>query len=394
MVSLSELKIEDTILCVDTSRSMFRKDFDPNRIQAVKNGLKEFVQMKNQLDDRDRFAIVVFSSEAKIKLEMTNDVDDIHSAIDTIKIGGTTGLGEGLAVGIQLVVKEIQQVGAKVYRMLVISDGKPWVSTINPLKMSKIASGLKLSVDTIGLFELGVAYQESILEKISSETNGEYARVYDTTSLRESLSNFANKKEIPYSASQEELESTTALFLESIAGELLHPADLSESQEQLINLLLGKEKNKCTICFQDICPICHGPFYACGRYCPNCKSPMHLHCAAEWAAATKAEGESAFRCTRCFFLLRVPKSISKVKLIRGSRTRTYEEQTQDVTRFKLIKQDSEDLLNSVCPICHMIFEKPPAYYCPTCSTYYHPKCLDKYLQNEMSCRVCGKKIEL
>ncbi|MHA1300255.1 MAG: VWA domain-containing protein [Candidatus Helarchaeota archaeon] len=388
------MKIEDTIICVDTSRSMFRRDFEPNRIQAVKTALKEYIEIKNQIDDRDRFAIVSFSSEAKVTLEMTNSVEEIHSAIDSLKIGGTTGLGEGLAVGIQLVVKEIQQVGAKIYRMLIISDGKPWVSTINPLKMSKIASGLKLSVDTIGLFELGVAYQESILEKISSETGGEYARVYDSTSLRESLSNIANKKEIPYSASQEQVEQTTALFLESIAGDLLHPAELSETQEQLINLLLGKEKDKCIICFQDVCPICHGPFYACGRYCPNCKSPMHLHCAAEWAAATKSEGENAFRCTRCFFLLKVPKSISKVKLIRGSRPRVVGDEGLDTTRFTLVKQESEDLLNSVCPICHMIFEKPPAYLCTTCQTYYHPKCLDKYLQNEMSCRVCGKKIEL
>ncbi|MHA1379446.1 MAG: VWA domain-containing protein [Candidatus Helarchaeota archaeon] len=388
------MKIEDTIICIDTSRSMFRKDFEPSRIQAVKNALKEYVEIKNQMDDRDRIALVTFSSEAKVILEMTNDIEEVKNAIDSIKIGGTTGLGEGLAVGIQLVVKEIQAVGAKIYRMLVLSDGKPWVSTINPLKMSKIAAGLKLSVDTIGLFELGVAYQESILEKISSATNGEYARVYDTASLRESLSNVANKKEVPYSASQEQVEATTAMFLESIAGDLLHPAELSESQEQLINLLLGREKDKCIICFQDVCPHCHGPFYACGRYCPNCKSPMHLHCAAEWAAATKAEGESVFRCTRCFFLLRVPKSISKVKILRGSRPRTIEEQNLDTTRFIIVKEESEELLNSVCPICHMIFEKPPAYLCTTCNTYYHPKCLDKYLQTEMSCRVCGKKIEL
>ena len=164
---MAELKIEDTIICVDISRSMFRKDFEPNRIQAVKNVLKEYVQIKHEIDERDRFAIVTFASEAKVTLEMTNYIDDVNNAIDALKIGGNMGLGEGLAVGIQLVVKEIQSVGAKIYRMLVISDGKPWVSTINPLKMSKIASGLNLSIDTVGLFELGIAYQESLLEKIS-----------------------------------------------------------------------------------------------------------------------------------------------------------------------------------------------------------------------------------
>lgn len=387
-----ELKIEDTILCIDTSRSMFRRDFEPSRIKVVKNALKEFVQIKSQIDDRDRFALVTFSSEAKVRLDMTNNVDEVHNAIDSITIKGTTGLGEGLAVGIQLIVKEIQQVGAKVYRMVLISDGKPWVSTINPLNMTKIAAGLKLSIDTIGLFELGIAYQESILEKISRETNGEYVRVYDTASLRESLSNISKKKEIPYSASREQIESTTALFLESIAGELLSPADLSETQEHLIHLLLGKQKDKCIICFQDVCPVCHGPFFTCGRYCPNCKSPMHLHCSAKWAEATSKE--TTFRCTRCFFLLKVPKSISKVEKFRGSRPRILDEGAQEVTHFELIKKESDELLNSVCPICHMIFEAPPAYHCKTCSTYYHPKCLDKYLQNEMSCRVCGKKIEL
>ena len=77
-----ELQLEDTIIILDTSRSMFRKDFEPNRMMAAKKALKDFVIAKNQIDDRDQFAIVTFSSEAKVLLEMTPEVDEVISYID------------------------------------------------------------------------------------------------------------------------------------------------------------------------------------------------------------------------------------------------------------------------------------------------------------------------
>ncbi|MHC1592118.1 MAG: VWA domain-containing protein [Candidatus Helarchaeales archaeon] len=395
-----ELQLEDTVILLDTSRSMFRKDFSPNRLGAAKKAIKDFVIAKNQIDDRDQFALVSFSSEAKVLLEMTPYVDDVLEAIDNVLIGGTSGLGEGLAVALQLIVKEIQQLGEKTYRMLILSDGKSWGSTIDPVRMAKIACGLNVKIDCIGLSELGLSYSDSALEQIASQTNGEYRKIYDSSSLDAALQELSAKKEVSSSARKADDGAMSAL-LQTIAADLLRPADLSEDQSHLVDLLIGKEKSKCIICFQDVCPICHGPFYSCGRYCPNCKSPMHLHCAAEWAAASKAvSGENIFRCTRCYFLLKVPASYSKIKVLKGTHhySTVQEQQEEDTALFVKVTEFTDELAAAVDPICHSIFDSEEnVYQCTNCGTFYHAQCLDKWLEDKSSggaCRVCGKKIVL
>ncbi|MHA1131759.1 MAG: vWA domain-containing protein [Candidatus Helarchaeota archaeon] len=193
---MTEERLEDVVICMDVSRSMFRRDFAPSRLEAVKNAIKEFMNRKTQIDSRDRVAVVAFSSKGNIVAELTNEPDIVISGLEPIKPGGTTGLGEGLAVAIQLLVKEIQLLGQKNFRIIMISDGKPWASTIDPFKMANLASRMRIYIDTIGISELGVAYEESILEKIAVTTKGEYSRVFETQSLIEVLSSLATKKEI------------------------------------------------------------------------------------------------------------------------------------------------------------------------------------------------------
>jgi uncharacterized protein YegL len=394
---VSEERLEDVVICIDVSRSMFRRDFAPSRLDAVKKAVQEFIVRKNQRDNRDRVALVSFASKGNIVTELSNEPNDLIPALEPLKASGTTGIGEGLAVAIQLLVKEIQLLGQKVFRIIVISDGKPWNSTIDPFKMATLASRLKVYIDTIGISELGVAYQESVLEKIAVETKGEYSRVFETQSLIEVLTNLAAKKEIPYSETQRRAITDTTV-LNIIAGDLFRPAEASEDQTELVNLIMGKEKKKCIICYQYTCPTCSGPFFSCGRFCSNCKAPMHLHCASDWAENSPPEkNPTIFRCPRCFFLLKVPEAVQRLK--RAHPKASYDlPAEQETTRFALITKETDDLASAVCVICHMIFDfasDPRAYLCTTCGTYYHAKCLEDWLaKGEGACRVCGKRIEM
>ena len=386
-----EKKVEDVIICIDSSRSMFRRDFRPNRLDAVKNAVRMFIENKRDIDTNDRIAIITFNSEAKIIYELSNDYAFLIDSLNNIQPKGTTGLGEGIAVANQLFVKEIQMLGEKLNRMIIISDGKPFASTINPLKSLSTSKKLRIIIDTIGLSELGISYGDSILDKLAKNTGGEYSRVFETESLTETIISLSEKKEIPYSKAK---KMNNDEILAEIAGELFRPADLAETQEQLVRLFTGKGNEKCIICFSETCMICHGPFYSCGRYCPNCKSPMHIHCAAEWAAQSKVGTSNTFRCPRCFFLLKVPKSIQKLKKI-SDRNRSKQQIHVASTRFMLITRPNEEMESSICPLCHFIFNEPPAYLCSSCNTYYHKKCLQDWMKkgNE-HCRVCGKKIQL
>ncbi len=392
-----EERLEDIVICMDVSRSMFRRDFAPSRLEAVKRAIEEFINRKSQIDNRDRVAVVAFSSKGNIISELTNEPGVLESGLEPIKAGGTTGVGEGLAVAIQLLVKEIQLLGQKNFRIIVISDGKPWGSTIDPFKMANLASRMRIYIDTIGISELGVAYEESILEKLAVSTKGEYSRVFEAESLTEVMASLATKKEISYSEAQKKA-ITDATVLNIIAGELFRPAEASEDQTELINLIMGKEKTKCIICYQSNCPTCHGPFFSCGRFCSNCKAPMHLHCASDWAENSPPENNpTIFRCPRCFFLLKVPESVQLVKKVHGRHGYDLPMEA-DSARFALITRETDEIAAAVCPICHMIFDfttEPRAYLCTNCGTYYHAKCLEDWLaKGEGACRVCGKRIEM
>jgi len=395
---LSEERLEDVVVCVDVSRSMFRRDYAPSRLEAVKKAVERFVLRKHEIDNRDRVALIAFSSKGNVISEFTEDPNEIISNLPSLRVQGITGIGEGLAVAIQLLVKEIRVLGQKVFRIILISDGKPWGSTIDPFKMTTLASRLKIYIDTVGISELGVAYEESILEKMAVQTKGEYSRVFETPSLIEVLTNLAAKKEISYSEAQKKMITDTTV-LNIIAGDLFRPTEASEDQMELINLISGREKTKCIICYQYDCPTCHGPFFSCGRYCSNCKAPMHLHCAADWAENSPPEkNPTIFRCPRCFFLLKVPEEVQVVKKLHGKHHYHEMAMENDSTRFALITKETDEIAAAVCPICHMIFdfsEDPRAYLCTNCGTYYHAKCLEDWLaKGEGACRVCGKRIEM
>ncbi len=394
---MAEERLEDVVICFDVSRSMFRRDFAPSRIEAVKKAIGAFIKRKSEIDNRDRVALVAFSSKGNVVSELTNEPDMIIPTLEPLKAMGTSGIGEGLAVAIQLLVKEIQLLGQKIFRIIIISDGKPWGSTIDAFKMTTLASRLKIYIDAVGISELGVAYEESLLEKIADETKGEYSRVFETQSLIGVLSSLASKKEISYSEAQKKT-ITDATVLNIIAGDLFRPAEASEDQSELINLIMGREKTKCIICYQYDCQTCHGPFFSCGRFCSNCKAPMHLHCAADWAENSPPEhNPNIFRCPRCFFLLKVPETVHIVKKMHTKHA--YELPVEaETTRFALITKETEEITSAVCPICHIIFDfsgEPRAYLCMNCGTYYHAKCLEDWLaKGEGACRVCGKRIEM
>ncbi|TFG05329.1 MAG: VWA domain-containing protein [Promethearchaeota archaeon] len=395
---MSEERLEDVVVVFDVSRSMFRRDFAPSRLEAVKQAIEAFVARKLTLDNRDRVALVAFSSKGNVVSELTNEPDILRSSLRAIKASGSTGIGEGLAVAIQLLVKEIQALGQKIFRVILISDGKPWGSTIDPFKMTTLASRMKIYIDTVGIGELGVAYEDSVLEKIANTTKGEYSRVFEAQSLTEILTTLAKKKEISYSEAQKKT-ITDATILSIIAGDLFRPTEASEDQSELINLISGREKVKCIICYQYDCQTCHGPFFSCGRYCSNCKAPMHLHCAADWAENSPPEkNPTIFRCPRCFFLLKVPEGVQAVKKLHSKQYYSNLPTEAGTTRFALITKETDEIASAVCPICHIIFdfsEDPRAYLCTNCGTYYHAKCLEEWLaKGEGACRVCGKRIEM
>lgn len=313
-----DFEIEDTVICLDSSRSMARRDFKPTRLDAVKEALATFIRQKYDIDKNDRFALVTFSTNAKIVQELTNEPEKILNAIKSVTPQGISSLGEGLAIALHVVSDQILKQGANVNRVIVISDGKPWLGTVDPLEKSQIMGEVGVLVDTIELSAKRMTAGQNILESVA--ILGEYFQVSDTNYLTLTMKSLSHKKDVY------ELKKTIPK-LHLIAESLLNPNELREEIVDAIKEIKKEEEEKCAICRTNECKVCGTT--TCGRLCPYCKTFLHLCCAIKWAEESKMAEASVFRCPHCLFLLRLPEEVT------GPKVATAESQKEDELEVKI-----------------------------------------------------------
>ncbi|MGQ4872786.1 MAG: VWA domain-containing protein [Promethearchaeia archaeon] len=397
---MSERLAENIIICIDTSRSMFRTDYTPNRLKSCIIGLKHLIQHRIEEDEASAFAIVAFSDTAKKIMDFTNIIEDLYNALDSLRFSGHSALGDALALSIKMQIAELRKIAAKIPRILVISDGNYTRTAIDPLKMARLAQGLSIKIDA---FRIGEVSHLNILKRLSDLTGGRYYYNNDVDSLIDSAKKFAEANVKTLGSSSESPIENPA-FLRKIAANLLRVQDLTHDQEEKLKALRGEANfKKCSICFQEEDPITKGSFYLTGRYCPNCQTPFHIHCLSGWAASQKNEklkASGTCRCPHCFYLLKIPTEVvqaEKLRTLSSSPSSINEKGPEFFTAKKYNDAailGDEALYNS-CPVCHLIFEEgQPAVQCgnPQCRALYHLECFAKL--DDGICKNCGAKLTL
>jgi Ca-activated chloride channel family protein len=98
--TISERSEEATVvLAIDTSRSMGAKDVAPTRLAAAQASARAFLA---HVPKKYRVAVVAFSSQPQVVSAPTVDRAFVKSAINDLRIGQGTALGDGLANAIQV----------------------------------------------------------------------------------------------------------------------------------------------------------------------------------------------------------------------------------------------------------------------------------------------------
>ena len=394
---------ENIVICLDTSRSMYRTDLKPNRLYCCIDALKKLIKERLKEDSRSMFAIVSFSDNSKMVLGFSNYIDELFTALDSIKIkiGGRSALGDGLGNSIKIVIGELRKIMANVPRILIVSDGNYTKTAIDPLKMARLAQGLKIKMDS---FRLGEISYLNILKKFCDLTGGKYYYINDQQSLLKSAQDFAEGNvKVVGSRSKPTIENPQ--FLRKIAVNLLRVQDLTKDQELHLKQLRGEaDYKKCVICFQEKDPITKGSFYLTGRYCPNCQTPFHIHCLSKWASSQKEDKlkeSGTCRCPHCFYLLKIPTEVTQAqKLISLSGTRAQKQINSDkieIVPAKLvnISELGEEALYNSCLVCNYIFEEnQQVIKCgnPECDALYHMECFQKL--KDGYCKSCSVKLHL
>jgi Ca-activated chloride channel family protein len=201
--SWKDVKTEgiDIIVSLDISLSMMAKDFKPNRLEAAKEVVKDFIDSR----PNDRIGLVIFSGESFTMCPLTSDHTVIKNMFENVKTGmlvGGTAIGNGLAQG----VTRIKDSKAKSKVVILLTDGVSNSGSVAPLTAAEIAQAFGVRVYTIGVGTIGKALtpsgalypdgsmeyvyadvdvDEPTLTKIAGMTGGKYFRATDNKKLKE-----------------------------------------------------------------------------------------------------------------------------------------------------------------------------------------------------------------
>lgn len=145
-LSNNKIKVNDIFFVVDVSRSMLAEDFKPNRLEAAKRKILEFVNLK----PADRIGIIMFSERAFTLLPLSTDLDLIRRIVDEIKVG-FLGMGTNIGDALALAVARGAQSLADNKAIVLLTDGVSNVGSMTPTQAAQEAKEKGIRVYTIGI---------------------------------------------------------------------------------------------------------------------------------------------------------------------------------------------------------------------------------------------------
>ncbi|MFX0070416.1 MAG: VWA domain-containing protein [Candidatus Hermodarchaeota archaeon] len=389
---MHDIKIEDTVILIDSSRSMLRNDFKPNRLVIAIETIKNFISSKLDIDINDRISIICFGESIKKLNDFSSNKQQLLNSLGNLQMSGKGVIQEAIAFSLQLHVGEMRKLGGKIHRIFIISDNKLDVNSEQLDEIIDVSKGLGIFIDTCQIGK-PPGMNQNILKRISYLTNGEYGYFNNERAIINAGKSYASKKMIKQSSDYFSANSKEK------APPLVNEIALSLRRPTVMEMRMmmkdgGKEQEKCQICHSVKAPT-GADFYAEGRFCPNCERPMHLSCANMWAKKSEQK-ENLFRCPFCYFLLKVPKTISKLvqsKVDDFKKIRIIEDDGRSKTRMIEIHSQNINQIDESCTYCHNIFlGEYKVFKCQNCGSHYHEPCLQKMYNELKACRFCGAEI--
>ncbi len=188
----------DIVMVLDISGSMLAEDFKPNRLEAAKIVIDNFIKGRTS----DKIGIVIFARQSFTQCPLTIDYSVLRKLLKEIKSGmieDGTAIGNAIANGIN----RLKDSKAKSKVMILLTDGVNNAGEIDPVTAAQIAREFGIRIYTVGVGTRGKApypfmtpfgkqYQmvpveidENLLKKVASITGGKYFRATNNRKLAE-----------------------------------------------------------------------------------------------------------------------------------------------------------------------------------------------------------------
>jgi len=187
----------DIAMVLDISGSMLAEDLKPNRLNAAKIVIDEFVEGRIS----DRIGLVVFARDAFTQCPLTIDYSVLRNLLLDIRSGmieDGTAIGNAIANG----VNRLKESDAKSRIIILLTDGVNNSGEVDPISAAEIAKTFGIRIYTIGVGTRGEApypvktpfgtrYQmvpveidEDVLQQIAGITDGQYFRATNNRALQ------------------------------------------------------------------------------------------------------------------------------------------------------------------------------------------------------------------
>jgi Ca-activated chloride channel homolog len=170
-----ELEGIDIVIALDLSGSMQEPDLAPNRLEAAKMVIEDFVRRRPS----DRLGLVVFGREAFTHIPLTLDHGTFLRMLAELRLGIIDGSSTAIGNGIGVALNRLRRSDAKSKVIIVLTDGENNAGNISPEQAARYAQTLKVKIYTIlagdsarQAAEMGHPVNPKLLEEIASMTGG------------------------------------------------------------------------------------------------------------------------------------------------------------------------------------------------------------------------------
>lgn len=199
----TEVEGIDIMMAVDVSTSMLAEDLSPNRLEAAKQVAAEFINGR----PNDNIGLTIFAGESFTQCPLTVDHAVLLNLFNSIKGDiaerGIIEDGTAIGMGIANAISRLKDSKAKSKVIILLTDGSNNMGEISPETAADIAKSFGIRIYTVGvgtngtapyplktnlgtqMVQVPVEIDETMLNKIATETNGMYYRATSNSKLKE-----------------------------------------------------------------------------------------------------------------------------------------------------------------------------------------------------------------
>lgn len=186
-----ELEGIDIVVTLDMSGSMEERDLTPNRLEAAKAVIADFVRRRPS----DRIGLVIFGREAYTYAPLTLDHGTLLRMVADLRSGIVDGRGTAIGNGLGVALARLRKSDAKSKVVILLTDGDNNAGNISPIQSATFAQKLGVKIYTILAGTGGGGGEEDdaqgrrypvnpkLLEEIASMTGGSPYLATDTSAL-------------------------------------------------------------------------------------------------------------------------------------------------------------------------------------------------------------------